>query len=113
MKDEKALRDLHMNSHSALVNDQPSTMGVEEGAAGELSATLRTLQLLPEIRIDTSRLEKLLSSFQRRLGVLEKSFSTLAGSTAEAVHKVNCSTSSVSKQRGKDHADLATALYIS
>lgn len=44
--------------------------------------------LLPEIRIDTSRLDDLLSGFQRRLGALEKAFSRVAESAAEAAHKV-------------------------
>ncbi|CAN0270172.1 unnamed protein product [Ascophyllum nodosum] len=45
-------------------------------------------QLLPEIRIDTSRLDGLLTSFQRRLQILETSFARIAESAAEAAHKV-------------------------
>ena len=46
-------------------------------------------QLLPEIRIDTSRLDGLLTSFQRRLQILETSFARIAESAAEAAHKVS------------------------
>lgn len=57
------------------------------------SCAFQTLQqktnLLPEIRIDTSRLDELLSGFQRRLGALETAFSRVAESAAEAAHKVS------------------------
>eukprot|EP00903_Cladosiphon_okamuranus_P008557 g8211.t1 len=50
--------------------------------------TFRTTKLLPEIQIDTSRLDGLLSGFQRRLTALESSFAKIAESAAEAAHKV-------------------------
>lgn len=57
--------------------------------AGSSSAySFQTTKLLPEIRIDTSRLDGLLSGFQRRLTALESSFAKVAESAAEAVHKV-------------------------
>lgn len=57
-----------------------------EGSSYHVAYGPRTL--LPEIRIDTSRLDDLLSVFQRRLGALEKAFSKVADSAAEAAHKV-------------------------
>lgn len=45
------------------------------------------LQLLPEIRIDTSRLDGLLSGFQQRLQALETSFAMVAETAAETAHK--------------------------
>lgn len=50
--------------------------------------SLQPIGLLPEIRIDTSRLDVLLSGFQRRLTALEASFERVADSAAEAAHKV-------------------------
>lgn len=50
--------------------------------------SLQPIGLLPEIRIDTSRLDVLLSGFQRRLTALEASFERVAESAAEAAHKV-------------------------
>ena len=53
------------------------------------ACSFQTTKLLPEIRIDTSRLDGLLSSFQKRLTALESSFATVAESAAEAAHKVS------------------------
>lgn len=52
------------------------------------ACTFQSARLLPEIRIDTSRLDVLLSGFQKRLTVLEASFARVAESAAEAAHKV-------------------------
>lgn len=59
--------------------------GTESGTSG---SPFQAARLLPEIHIDTSRLDGLLSSFQRRLTALETSFANVAESAAEAVHKV-------------------------
>lgn len=48
----------------------------------------QSVGLLPEIHIDTSRLDVLLSSVQKRLTNLENSFAKVAESAAEAAHKV-------------------------
>lgn len=52
------------------------------------ACNFQSARLLPEIRIDTSRLDVLLSGFQKRLTVLETSFARVAESAAEAAHKV-------------------------
>lgn len=56
--------------------------------SGTAAGPCEAARLLPEIHIDTSRLDGLLSSFQRRLTALETSFANVAESAAEAVHKV-------------------------
>lgn len=56
--------------------------------SGTSAGPFEAARLLPEIHIDTSRLDGLLSSFQRRLTALETSFANVAESAAEAVHKV-------------------------
>lgn len=61
----------------------------EEDYAGRTRSRAQTFQqLLPEIRIDTSRLDQLLSSFQCRLGTLETAFGRIVEAAAEAAHKV-------------------------
>lgn len=61
--------------------------GMESGTSSS-AGPFQAARLLPEIHIDTSRLDGLLSSFQRRLTALETSFANVAESAAEAVHKV-------------------------
>lgn len=67
-----------------------------EMATGESSSipaapsvvTYQASQLLPEIHIDTSRLDNLLAGFQRRLEGLELSFARVADEAAHAAHEV-------------------------
>lgn len=69
-------------------NDGLSQQGEPDTTMGISPCSFQAAQLLPEIRIDTSRLDGLLSGFQRRLTALESSFSRVAESAAEAAHKV-------------------------
>ncbi|CAM9160584.1 unnamed protein product, partial [Hapterophycus canaliculatus] len=59
-----------------------------EDAEPASACSVPSVRLLPEIRIDTSRLDGLLSGFQRRISALETSFARVAESAAEAAHKV-------------------------
>lgn len=59
-----------------------------EAAKQDSPFYFQTARLFPEIRIDTSRLDGLLSDFQLRLSALEVSFVKVAEAAAEAAHKV-------------------------
>lgn len=76
--------ELHKGEEEA-TKDAAATGGTNSGTS---SSPFQAARLLPEIHIDTSRLDGLLSSFQRRLTALETSFANVAQSAAEAVHKV-------------------------
>lgn len=69
-------------------NIQQDEAGAAMDGAEASVCSFKAAQLLPEIRIDTSRLDELLSGLQRRLSTLEMSFARVAESAAEAAHKV-------------------------
>lgn len=64
-------------------------MSEHDKADPSSACAYQSVGLLPEIHIDTSRLDVLLSSVQRRLTNLENSFAKVAESAAEAAHKVH------------------------
>lgn len=72
--------------------------------------SFQSARLLPEIRIDTSRLDGLLSGFQRRLTALESSFAKVAESAAEAAHKVGVCV--VVRVQRKMHIATTVCIYV-
>jgi len=64
-------------------------MDEEDNCDPSSACAYQSVGLLPEIHIDTSRLDVLLSSVQKRLTNLENSFAKVAESAAEAAHKVH------------------------
>lgn len=65
-------------------------VGTEEPAVAAMEPSFSfepALQLFPEIRINTARLDGVLSDFQQRLYALETSFARVAETAAAAAHK--------------------------
>lgn len=93
-----------MEIFNGRVDDELNTVQVNNCIvdAASPSLSLQALQLLPEIRIDTSRLDEVLSSFQQRLGALERAFSKVAKSAADAAHKVRWRLSQCNKGGKED-----------